>query len=138
MTNPLLLAVLPLSQWNGVNHFCKHRHVSLHTPQKVQLKEEGRSIDILLRTGKLEAEMIGLLYMERYVGCTNEDLEDALRQIGHHPDVVNLPGWPVEEDMVFVYYEWFEDLEGEIIPDWRQVHSALVQFFYDRSACLPS
>lgn len=138
MTNPLLLTFLPLSQWNVLNHFCGTQHVSLPISQDVRLKGEGRSIDLLLMTGKSDFEMIGLLYMERFMVTTSEELENAIRQGGLHPEVVNLQTLLAERDIVFCYYEWFENLDGGVTLDWKQVHSGLVHFIHDFSALVAS
>ena len=138
MTNPLLLTILPLTQWNVLNQFCGNQHVSLPISREVRLKGEGRSIDLLLMTGKPDFEMIGLLYMERFVATTCEELKDAIRQAGLHPEVVNLQTLLAEQDIVFVYYEWFEDLDGGVTLDWKQVHSGVVHFITDFSALVAS
>jgi len=136
--NPLLLTILPLSQWNVLNHFCGNQYVSLPISREVRLKGEGRSIDLLLMTGKPDFEMIGLLYMERLAVTTSEELKDAIRQVGLHPEVVSLQTLFEEQDIVFVYYEWFEDLNGEVPLDWKQVHSGLVHFINDFHALVAS
>ena len=120
MTNPLLLAILPLSQWNRLNRHCQSQHVYLPNMGTVRLKGEGRSIDLIWRPESGDGEMIGMLYMERFHSRTQADLNRR---------VVNLQSALSEPDTVFVYYEWFEDdIEGWTGTDWSHIRLGLVDF----------
>ena len=128
MTNPLLLAILPMSQWNRINRHCQSHNVCLPNMGTVLLKGEGRSIDLIWTPEAGDGEMIGMLYMERFHSPTPAELEEAIRNGELDPLVNNLHPAVSERDTVFVYYEWFEDLEGWSGNDWSHIKLGLVDF----------
>lgn len=140
MDNPLLLAILPLSRWNRVNRHCETQSVFLPLSDPVLLRSEGRSIDLLWTPEKSDQrqQMIGMLYMERFFATTNEEVDCAIQQVGLYPDVIQIPAFVDEEDIVFVYFEWFEDLDGWMIADWMHLHAGLVRFMSDLPAYVSS
>lgn len=128
MTNPLLLAILPLSKWNKINRHCQSQKVFLPNMGTVLLKGEGRSIDLIWTPEGGDQEMIGMLFMERCYSPTSAELEEAIRNGEFDPLVINFQHALSERDTVFVYYEWFEDLEGWSGTDWSHIKLGLVDF----------